>query len=78
MTAEAGLTEHRIVICGSREILIEKHQGLFSYETKAIRVRLPGGILTVKGKDLVISYFGVQDMQIRGRIEGVQMDGEQQ
>ena len=74
---EGGITEPRIVLSGSREMMIEKHQGLFSYETHSIRVRLAGGILTVKGKGLTIAYFGVQDMQIRGKIECIQMDGDE-
>ena len=71
-----GVSEPRAVLSGTRELLIERHQGLFSYETKCIRVRLPNGILTVKGSDLVIAYFGVEDLQIQGKIESIAMDGD--
>ena len=71
---EARSEAPRVVITGRQEVLIEQHAGLFSYETKCIRVRTKAGLLTVTGKDLVISYFGMQDLLIRGLISGVQMD----
>lgn len=71
---EARSETPRVVITGREEVLIEQHAGLFSYETKCIRVRTKAGLLAVTGKDLVISYFGMQDLLIRGRISGVQMD----
>lgn len=66
----------RIILNGRKEMTVQQHCGLFSYETRLIRIRTAEGILGVRGKDLVISFFGVQDMQIRGMIESLQMDGD--
>lgn len=66
----------RVVMTVREEVLIEQHTGLFSYETKCIRVRTRAGLMTVTGENLVIAYFGVQDMLIRGRVDGVRLDGE--
>ncbi|MBR4360603.1 MAG: YabP/YqfC family sporulation protein [Clostridia bacterium] len=66
----------RLVITGRDEVLLEGHEGLFSYETGNIRVRTGAGMLQVMGENLTIDYFGVQDMLIRGRVDGVQYGGD--
>jgi len=54
--------------------LLERHAGLFSYETKCIRARTREGVVTVTGENLTIAFFGAQDMLIQGRIAGVQWE----
>ncbi|MBR1585549.1 MAG: YabP/YqfC family sporulation protein [Clostridia bacterium] len=66
----------RLVMTGRDEVLIEQHTGLFSYETKCIRVRTRDGLWTVTGEKLVIAYFGVRDLLIQGKIDGVSVSGE--
>ena len=61
----------RTVIWGREEVLIEQHTGLFSYETKCIRVRTRTGLMTVTGENLIISHFGAQDLLIQGKIDAV-------
>lgn len=64
----------RVVVSGREEVLIEQHTGLFSYETKCVRVRTRAGLMTVTGEELVIAYFGVEDLLIQGRVAGVSID----
>ena len=66
----------RLICTGREETVIEGHTGLFSYETACIRVRTQMGVWTVSGENLVIDYFGAQDLLIRGRVDSVRMDGE--
>ena len=66
----------RIILTGREEVLVERHGGLFSYESRCIRLRTSMGILTVTGEGLVISHFGAQDALIRGQVDGLRMDGE--
>ena len=66
----------RIVMTGREEVLVEQHGGLFSYETRCIRLRTKLGLLTVTGEGLVISHFGAQDVLIRGRVDALQVAGE--
>lgn len=68
----------RAVITGRDEVLIERHRGLFSYETKCIRIRTKAGLMTITGEKLVIAYFGLEDLLIQGSIESVRIDGEVQ
>ena len=69
--SEAKSDAPRVTVTDRDEVLIEQHKGLFSYETKCIRVRTRTGVLTVTGQDLVIACFGAQDMLIRGRVQGI-------
>ncbi|MBE5770428.1 MAG: YabP/YqfC family sporulation protein [Clostridia bacterium] len=64
----------RIILSGGEELLLEQHGGLFSYDSKCIRIRTGAGLLTVEGEKLVIEYFGVQDLMIRGKIHALRMD----
>ena len=73
---EIGSDVPRMILSGREELLIEQHGGLFSYESKCIRIRTKMGVVTVNGENLVIQYFGLQDLLIRGKISGLLLDGE--
>ena len=66
----------RIILTGREEVLVEQHGGLFSYESRCIRLRTRMGLLTVTGEGLVISHFGAHDALIRGRVDGLRVDGD--
>ena len=72
---EVGKGAARIILTGREEVVIEGHKGLFSYETERIRVRTEKGLWTVTGRGLIISFFGVRDLLIRGEVTGVEMEG---
>ena len=56
---------------------IEGHTGLFSYETEKTRVRTPKGTVTILGEGMILSFFGAQDLAVRGRVHQILLDGEQ-
>ena len=66
----------RIVLTGDRELLVEQHKGLFSYDTDRIRIRTTRGLLTVTGEKLTIVYFGTQDLLISGKIFCMQLESD--
>ena len=66
----------RIIMTGRREVLVERHGALFSYESGCVRLRTGMGLLTVTGEGLEIAHFGAEDALIRGRVDGLQVDGE--
>lgn len=66
----------RLICTGREETIIEGHSGLFSYETSCIRVRTRMGVWTVEGENLLIEYFGTEDLKIKGRVDGIRLDGE--
>ncbi len=68
--------ESRALWTGRREVIIEGHRGLFSYETRCIRVRCREGLWTVTGEGLYIGHFGPEDLLIRGGVRAVTLEGE--
>ena len=66
-----------MILSGREELLIEQHKGLFSYESQCIRIRTGRGIVTIHGENLVITYFGLQDLMIQGKIRALSMEEEQ-
>ncbi len=67
----------RIIVNGRDEVTVEGHTGLFSYETEKIRVRTPKGTVTILGEGMILSFFGAQDLAVRGRVHQILLDGEQ-
>lgn len=74
--AEVAARVPRLICTGREETVIEGHTGLFSYESACIRVRTRQGVWTVTGENLTIGYFGAEDLMIRGRVDGLRLDGE--
>ena len=68
--------ESRALWTGRREVIIEGHRGLFSYETRCIRVRCRQGLWTVTGEGLFIDHFGPEDLLIRGSVHAVALEGD--
>lgn len=73
---EMAERESRALWTGRREVIIEGHGGLFSYETRCIRVRCKQGLWTVTGEGLFIDHFGPEDLLIRGSVHAVALEGE--
>ena len=73
---EMAERESRALWTGRREVIIEGHRGLFSYETRCIRVRCRQGLWTVTGEGLFIEHFGPEDLLIRGSVHAVALEGE--
>lgn len=66
----AGLP--RIEILGCRELFIENHKGILSYDSREIDVS--GGNITVKikGEDLELRAMNAYELRISGTIFGVE------
>ena len=73
---EVGKGAARVILTGREEVVIEGHKGLFSYETKCIRIRSKAVLVTVSGQDLIIDHLGVQDLLIQGKVEDVALGEE--
>ena len=73
---EMAERESRALWTGRREVIIEGHRGLFSYEPRCIRVRCRQGLWTVTGEGLFIDHFGPEDLLIRGSVHAVALEGE--
>lgn len=67
----------RVVILGKKEMLIEQHRGLISYETDNVCFRVLDGQVQIGGKDLVITAFGAYDAKVQGQIDNVTLLGKE-
>lgn len=59
----------RITMVGSREMLIENHKGLISYDTEQIRISLARGYIEIVGDVLQIKYITQDELCINGSIQ---------
>ena len=67
-------TESCFTVHGQREVEVHGCQGLLCYEDEIIKLQLYGFVLVVRGSKLTMkTYFGNQ-IVIRGRIEGLEME----
>ena len=70
---EATSNESRLIISGCRQLLIEGHKGLISYDAQCITLRLQQGTLICRGDKLSIALFSADDMVITGSLSALEM-----
>ena len=71
---EAVSDVSRIILTGEDRLLIERHKGLFSYDSQCIRLRIGRKILSILGEQLVIHRFGTDEICIRGTIRSLEFE----
>ena len=62
-----------VEISGDRRVLIEKHGGVTSYNTKHINVKTTFGIVTISGDGLELASMSKQQLVITGCISCVSL-----
>lgn len=62
----AGLP--RLELIGSRQLYLERHQGILSYNETVIDVNTSGGILRVEGERLSLLAMTAEELRIGGTI----------
>ena len=65
-----------VEIVGDRRVLIENHGGIKVYSCNEITVASKNGVLCVTGQDLTIARMTKEQLVITGKIDGVQLFGE--
>ena len=64
-------------ICGNDRIVIEYHFGILEYTPERITVRVKFGQYSVVGERLSLCRMCNQQLLIRGRIQAVELRGDQ-
>lgn len=64
----------RLTISGDREIYIENHRGVASYEENEIRVSTAMGIVRIYGKSLTITAIRQEDILINGQFTKIEYE----
>lgn len=71
MPAESSGQLPRIIITGTRELLLENHRGILTYEPSLVRVAYRGGNLEVRGKQLTLPTINPDELEIAGEIVSI-------
>lgn len=64
----------RITMLGNQQLLIENHRGIVEYTSSIIRVNLSNGLMTIKGKEMVLGNLQLDQILIEGKVEEIQYD----
>lgn len=71
LPGEVGPGQSLVEIVGDRRVLIERHCGVVAYGCTEICVKVPHGILSVKGTGLMLARMTKDQLVITGSIEGI-------
>ncbi|MEG2441451.1 MAG: YabP/YqfC family sporulation protein [Acetivibrio sp.] len=59
-------------LIGQRQICIENYKGIIEYTEELIRVQTKIGRIHIRGNDLNIEYYTMEDMKVTGCIRMVE------
>lgn len=72
--AESLTRAPRITMSGGGRVLIEGHRGLLEYEAECVAASVAGGVVRVKGEDLMLETMNGRELLLSGRIWAVEME----
>ena len=61
----------KIIVVGNREITIENHKGIISFESNIVKINSRVGAISVQGRDFEILFIGETTITIRGVFIGI-------
>lgn len=64
----------RIVIIGQLQVYIENHEGVEEFKEDYIKIRIPQGIIQIKGKNLLIKNIYAEDLLLDGEISCIKFN----
>ena len=62
----------RLEMVGSRQLYLEHHSGILSYETDRIDINTPGGVLRLSGEGLTILAMTSGELRVGGDIRSAE------
>ena len=66
----------RMILTGNSNLFIENHKGICKYTLTEICVRVPGLIVCIRGKDLLLKSMGRENLIIYGEISEIKYEPE--
>ncbi|MCO8194012.1 MULTISPECIES: sporulation protein YqfC [unclassified Anaerofustis] len=66
------LEKLNIEILGNEKINIINHKGIIYYSSENIRINSTSGLLSIKGKDLLLSTLISEELIIEGEIDSIE------
>lgn len=61
----------KIIVTGDRQITIENHKGVLSFESQQIKINSRIGSISINGKDFEILFIGDTTMTISGTFKNI-------
>ncbi len=68
------LVPYRLTLFGRTAVLVEGQKGVLSFSPDEVKIRLPDGLIAVRGKNLVIRQLSSTALTVSGEISGVGYD----
>ena len=62
----------RLEMIGSRQLYLERHEGILAYQDQSVDINTPAGIVRVKGQNLSLLAMTAEELRIGGLIEQVE------
>lgn len=61
----------RLIITGNRELFLENHRGILTYEPTLVRVAYRGGNLEICGQNLTLPILNPDELEVAGEIHSL-------
>ncbi|MEW6540487.1 MAG: sporulation protein YqfC [Bacillota bacterium] len=61
----------KIILVGNVQVIIENHRGIVEYTTESVRVIVPVGEVSLRGRDLVLRQILPDELCIEGEIQSL-------
>lgn len=68
---DISLDMPKIIVVGNREITIENHRGIMSFQSNMVKINSRIGAITINGCDFEILFIGETSITIKGIFTGV-------
>jgi len=62
----------RVTIIGNLQLSLENYGGIIEYSDELLRLRIRGGEIVIKGRNLVIKNFYSEEIFIEGQIKSIE------
>ncbi len=72
---EASGAQPRVMLAGGRRAMIENHTGILEFDTERVRLMTRQGVMTLKGKGLMLSEVRPDALAVRGAISVIELPG---
>ena len=71
---EISSNEPKVIINGFNEVIIENYKGILEYQDFFVRISTYIGIINISGFELDLNEMTTDDVQVIGRIEGIDFE----
>lgn len=68
--------DYRYQNYGGKVIVVQGHKDIISFDSESVVLKLKTGALKILGKDLVVSQFSSNTIEVSGKILSVEREGE--